>query len=170
MDTELNISSYDNRWPDDFKLEQSTLRTVFDSGSVIIEHIGSTSVPKLAAKPIIDIMVGIEKLFYAENLITKLNDLGYQYVPEYETELPERRYFRKPGRHLHCVLLGSSFWIDHLLFRDFLRTHPTVATDYSLLKQSLAEKHNRNHRAYTEGKSKFIADVLNRARNTQNVA
>ena len=164
MNNKLVISPYDERWPEDFKTEQSLLLTAFENESVQIEHIGSTAVPKLSAKPIIDIMAGVQSLAYAESLIAGLNVLGYEYVSKFETQLPDRRYFRTPNRHLHCVKLGSPFWIDQLLFRDFLRNNPEVAEDYSALKKSLAEKHSRNHRAYTKGKSDFISSVLRRAR------
>jgi GrpB-like predicted nucleotidyltransferase (UPF0157 family) len=89
-------------------------------------------------------------------------------VPEYEADLPDRRYFRKPfhrprTHHLHIVEWGSDFWVRHLLFRDYLRAHPETAAAYYELKQRLASESNATGTDYTEAKSAFVADILRRA-------
>lgn len=133
----------------------------------MIEHVGSTAVPGLAAKPIIDIMVGLSGLAQAEARVDALEVLGYEYVPEYEDELPDRRYFRRPAtrprtHHLHCVERGSDFWTRHLAFRDRLREDGRVARAYGKLKVRLAEVHRTDGPAYTAAKSPFIEGVLSR--------
>ena len=101
----------------------------------------------------------------AEARVSELAAAGYEYVPEYEAELPQRRYFRKPllrprTHHLHVVKLGSDFWKKHLLFRDYLRAHPDIAHEYYQLKQQLAHESSSTGANYLEGKSPFIARVL----------
>ena len=118
-------------------------------GGRAAKPIGSTAVPGLGAKPILDIMVGVSDLAKVEARITDLETAGYEYVPEYEAELPDRRYFRKPRTgtrrfHLHCVRLGGRFWSGHLLFRDYLRENPDVARAYFELKLDLASRFRLN--------------------------
>ncbi len=160
----LFIIPYDREWPREFEREQSRLALVFGKRAAI-EHVGSTAVPGLAAKPIIDVMIGLRALPEAEGRISALEDLGYEYVPAYEVALPDRRYFRKPKmpprtHHLHCVVRGSAFWREHLLFRDYLRRHPEAAAAYASVKRELAERHGSNRKAYLAGKSPFIERVL----------
>ena len=119
------------------------LGAVFAGSEAVVERVGSTAVPGLGAKPVIDVMVGVSQLAEAEGRIGALEGAGYEYVQKYEIELPERRYFRKPrlgpsAYHLHCVVKGSSFWVRHLAFRDYLRAHPESAAAYCELKRELA--------------------------------
>ena len=130
--------------------------------------VGSTSVPCLVAKPIIDIMAALRRLVDARACIEPLQTIGYEYVPEHEASIPERRYFRKgpPGartHHLHMVELRSGFWEGHLLFRDFLRAHPDVADGYYRLKVRLAVELGLGRGAYTDAKASFIESVVARA-------
>ena len=168
-DSQIRVVPYDPTWPELFAAEHPALKAVFQPLSGVIEHIGSTSVPGLGAKPVIDIMVGVERLGDVEPRVPTLEGLGYEYVPEYEAQLPERRYFRKPRirprtHHVHIVERGSTFWTRHLLFRDYLRRHPDVADDYYRLKRQLAARLGGDGVAYTEAKSQFIAAAMARAR------
>jgi GrpB-like predicted nucleotidyltransferase (UPF0157 family) len=134
-----------------------------------IEHVGSTAVPGLGAKPVIDIMLGVSALLEVEARIAQLGSRGYEYVPEHEAQLPARRYFVKPPTrprtfHLHCVVRGSDFWQSHLEFRDFLREHPEMAAAYLELKQELAARFRTDRVAYTDGKSAFISSILEKPR------
>ena len=134
-----------------FLTERAVLSQVFRDATVRIEHVGSTSVSGLGAKPMIDIMLGVEHLAIVESRTPQLAAAGYKYVPELEAEFPERRYFRKPPsgartHNLHAVEVGSSFWSRHLLFRDFLRTHPEVAAQYVALNRLLKKAHLRRWR------------------------
>jgi GrpB-like predicted nucleotidyltransferase (UPF0157 family) len=169
MVREYVIVPYDVAWPQTFRTEAGLLLALFEPGGVRIEHIGSTAVPGLGAKPIIDIMLGAPRLVDIEQLIPSIESLGYEYVPEYEAEMPDRRYFRKDtdGRrshHLHGVELGGVFWRDHLLFRDYLRSHSEVAEEYYQLKLGLSERFRTDGHAYTHGKDSFIAAALASAR------
>jgi len=136
---------------------------------VAIEHIGSTAVPGLGAKPIIDIMIAIRQLDDAKNCIEPLKSIGYTYFPEHEDDFPERRYFdtgtsRTQMYHLHMVERISAFWERHLLFRDFLRECPDVARQYHELKKELADRYGSDRVSYTDAKTHFITSVENQAR------
>jgi GrpB-like predicted nucleotidyltransferase (UPF0157 family) len=158
------IVDYDPRWPALYEEEKD--RIVAASGPVVlaIEHIGSTAVPGLAAKPIIDIMAGVRTLDEAPALYGPLATIGYEYAPEFEETIPERRFFRK-GRaeyrthHLHVVNFGDEFWVRHLLFREYLRRHTQVAHDYKQLKRKLAKEYGGNRQGYTEAKTDFIRGI-----------
>jgi len=162
------VVPYDPEWPRQFERERALLGRVFRGNRVSVEHVGSTAVPHLGAKPIIDIMVGVSALSEVESRIPDLEAQGYEYVPEYEAQIPERRYFRKPRavprtHHLHCVIRDGAFWRRHLLFRDYLRAHPEAASAYFELKQRLASRHRTDRIAYTEAKSSFIDSLLEKA-------
>ncbi len=161
---EVLLTPYSPLWPAVFDLEKRRLLEIFGEG-VVIEHIGSTAVPGLGAKPTIDMMLGAPDLASIEARIPALAAEGYRYVPEFEKAMPERRYFTKvdrpPGRfHLHAVILDSPFWKRHLAFRDALRADPALAQQYWRLKQRLAARHRQDRAAYAEAKSDFIRSVL----------
>jgi len=158
------IVDYDPRWPALYEEEKD--RIVAASGPVVlaIEHIGSTAVPGLAAKPVIDIMVGIQTLDEAPALYDPLAAIGYEYAPEFEELIPERRFFRKgPAEfrthHLHVVEFGDDFWVRHLLFREYLRRHAEAAHNYAQLKRKLAAQYGGNRQGYTEAKTDFIRGI-----------
>ncbi|MEX2246228.1 MAG: GrpB family protein [Dehalococcoidia bacterium] len=181
----ITIADYDAAWPARFERERALILDACGPGVFeAIEHIGSTSVPGLAAKPIIDIMPGVRSLAaITPAVIVRLEGIGHRYVPEYEQSDPtwgegalDRRYFRKDrdGRrafHMHVVELGSEFWERQLLFRDYLRTHPDDAAAYAALKREIAREFNalppgeRNaHFGYTERKTAFVEATLAKAR------
>jgi GrpB-like predicted nucleotidyltransferase (UPF0157 family) len=157
------VVPYDPGWPSRFERERALLGAVFGERDAAVEHVGSTAVPGLGAKPVIDIMVGVAMLTDAEDRIAALEAAGYEYVPCYESQLPERRYFRKPrlgprAYHLHCVVKESDFWVRHLAFRDYLRAHSDVAAGYYELKCDLAASCGKGD--YTDAKGPFIEGVL----------
>ena len=163
--TSVDVVPWRREWARMFEVERGRLVTVFDGTDYTIEHIGSTSVDGLGAKPIIDVLVGVERLEEVETRIPTLEGLGYEYVPEYESEIPDRRYFRRPRArprtsHVHCVRRGGRLWTHHLAFRDYLRAQPSRADEYQLLKQQLAERHASDRTAYQEGKAAFIRGIL----------
>ena len=165
----VELAAYSPEWPLRFAAEQSALAAIFPAPAFRIEHIGSTSVPGLVAKPIIDILLGAPSLAQIETRIPAIAGSGYRYRPEFETVLPQRRYFVKPADlprqfHLHAVELESAFWTDHLLFRDALRALPGIAAEYGALKSELAARHRDDRDAYTEAKAPFIRSVIERAR------
>ena len=163
MTESVMVVAYDPGWPLRFERERAELSAVFAGAEATIEHIGSTAVPGLGAKPIIDIMLGVPRLIDVEGRIAALETLGYEYVQKYENQLPDRRYFRKPrlgprACHLHCVVRGSAFWVRHLAFRDYLRAHPDAAAAYYELKRELAVRCGKEE--YTDAKSPFIEGIL----------
>lgn len=153
----------DPEWPCRFDREAALLASVFAGSEAAIEHVGSTAVPGLAAKPVIDIMIGLSHLAQAESRAGALEAAGYEYVQKHEKQFPQRRYFRKPrvgpsAYHLHCVVRGSDFWMRVLAFRDHLRAHPESAAAYDDLKRGLAARLDRA--AYTDAKGPFVERIL----------
>jgi GrpB-like predicted nucleotidyltransferase (UPF0157 family) len=163
MTSPVIVAPYDPDWPRRFDQEGAVLRALFAGSDAAIEHVGSTAVPGLGAKPVIDVMVGLSHLADAENRIAALEAAGYEYVRKHEKQLPQRRYFRKPrlgpsAYHLHCVVKGSEFWVRLLAFRDYLRAHPEAAAAYDELKRELAARLSKEE--YTVAKSPFIERTL----------
>jgi GrpB-like predicted nucleotidyltransferase (UPF0157 family) len=127
--------------------------------------VGSTSVPGLDAKPILDLMVGVESLREAERRLPELREMGYEHKPD--PEIPERIYLvRGPAErrthHLSLAVPTSAFWRRQLRFRDLLRGDGTLADEYARLKHTLAERHRGDRLAYTNAKQPFIDGVLAR--------
>jgi GrpB-like predicted nucleotidyltransferase (UPF0157 family) len=167
---EVVLVESDPRWPAMFEEEAARIRAAAGSTSLALEHVGSTSVPGLAAKPIIDVLGGVHTLADADALAPRIVAIGYEYVRKYEDELPRRRYFVRRDaagvrtHHLHVVEIGSWFWTQHLAFRDHLRRDADAAARYAALKRDLAARFPDDREAYTEGKSDFIASCLPGAR------
>jgi GrpB-like predicted nucleotidyltransferase (UPF0157 family) len=162
------IVPYDPEWVKAFQNEAILIHLAIGRYITVIEHIGSTSVPGLAAKPIIDILIGVKSLSDTRLFVPRLFALGYSYYPEYEDELPERRYLDKtppdgPGFHLHMVEPTTVFFRRHLFFRDYLRSHPASAAEYAALKNELAQKFGSDREGYTNAKTDFIKRIENEA-------
>ena len=161
----VRLVPYDERWPDHFAATERDLRVVLAPWVVDIEHIGSTAVPGLPAKPVIDILVGVRTLDDTAEIVAAIESLGYEYVPEFEDELPDRRYFRRwaGGRrshHIHLVERANAGWWDrHVRFRDWLRTHPDDRDRYAALKRELAAAHGADRAAYTDAKAQFVRTI-----------
>jgi GrpB-like predicted nucleotidyltransferase (UPF0157 family) len=156
------ILPYDPTWPAQFEAERELLERALSAWLVgPIVHIGSTAVPGLAAKPVIDIMAGVRSLAESHPAIGAASQLGYCYAPY---RLDEEHWFCKPSplvrtHHLHLVPFGSSLWLQSLAFRDYLREHVEVAAEYEALKRRLAAEHHLDREAYTEAKGPFIARI-----------
>ena len=166
------IVDHDARWFEAFDEAAAELRDALRRWVVEIEHIGSTAVVGLAAKPVIDIQVGVVSLDVSHQIVAAVEALGYVYVPDFERELPNRRYFRRTSpigvttHHVHLVERTDHEWWDrHIRFRDWLRAHPDDRDRYAALKRSLATEHLDDRDGYTEAKSAFIASVVERANN-----
>ncbi|MBZ5500294.1 MAG: GrpB family protein [Acidobacteriia bacterium] len=154
------IVDYDLRWAAMFAEEKARILEALDGLDVAVEHVGSTSVPGLAAKPIIDIMVVVPDPATGEKTIAPLTVLGYDYHGE--LGIPGRFYFAK-GRprkhHLHMYPRCHPEIARLLLFRDYLRANPDAAHEYAKLKRALAEKFRDDREAYTEAKNDFIRSI-----------
>jgi len=171
MSEKVIIEEYDSAWIELFKKEKELIVSTIGQYIERIEHSGSTSVIGLASKPIIDIAVGLHSLDDAIHCIPLMQQLDYQYVPEYEEELPMRRYFRKPPQdygkrkyHVHMVETTSDFWKEHIMFRDYLRNHESARDEYALLKKNLATKYEDDRSAYSYAKTDFVNKILELAR------
>jgi GrpB-like predicted nucleotidyltransferase (UPF0157 family) len=159
------IKEYDAKWPQLFETEKLSIMESIGHYVAEIEHMGSTAVEGLAAKPVIDIMVGLRRLLDAQDCIMPIEAMDYEYVPEFEDKFPERRYFRKTKNgirthQIHMVEIHSDFWKRHLRFRDHLRLHPEAAEDYAALKKELAKKFEDDREGYTNAKTDFIEGIL----------
>jgi GrpB-like predicted nucleotidyltransferase (UPF0157 family)/GNAT superfamily N-acetyltransferase len=164
----VRIEPYDTAWPLRFDQERSILLDTLASWLAgPIEHIGSTAVPGLSAKPVIDIMAAVESLDASRPAIAALAGIGYVYFP-YRADV--MHWFCKPStamrtHHLHLIPLDSSLWRQRITFRDYLRNNPAKAAEYAELKHRLAHEHEFDREAYTDAKEPFIRDVLNLASN-----
>jgi GrpB-like predicted nucleotidyltransferase (UPF0157 family) len=156
------IHNYESEWPLQFAAEHVRLHPLLPGA--LIEHIGSTAIAGLLAKPIIDILIGVKSLADIESRIPAIESLRYQYVQKHERVLPQRRYFTKSvagsAFHIHAVVEGGDFWLDHLAFRDALRADPELASRYAALKLQFAEQYKTDRAAYTDAKAPFIQGVL----------
>jgi GrpB-like predicted nucleotidyltransferase (UPF0157 family) len=161
------IVEYDPRWSILFEEEEIRVLTAIGQIVLAVEHIGSTAVPDLGAKPIIDMMAGIRGSADADQCIPMLRKIGYtSFTPEFED--PDHYYCcgkRSPsvGYHLHIVRFKSPDWQKHLLFRDYLRGHPETAQQYYELKKELAVKYHSERGNYTQAKTLFIESVIVKA-------
>ena len=161
----IEVVAYDQRWVGLFAVAERELRAVLGPFVVEIEHIGSTAVPGLAAKPVIDIQVGVRTLDDSAEIVAAVESLGYEYVPEFEDELPDRRYFRRwaNGRRSHQIHLversNTDWWDRHVRFRDWLRNHDDDRDRYAELKLNLAATHRDDRWAYTDAKSDFVRAI-----------
>ncbi len=168
-DDPIEVVAYDESWVERFVVAERELRVALAPFVVEIEHIGSTAVPGLAAKPVIDIQVGVQTLDDSAEIVSAVESLGYQYVPEFEDELPDRRYFRRwlDGRRSHQIHLversNTEWWDRHVRFRDWLRDHDDDRLRYAELKMKLASTHRDDRRAYTDAKSGFIRAIENKS-------
>jgi GrpB-like predicted nucleotidyltransferase (UPF0157 family) len=157
----VKVVSYSPEWPRCFEEEAARLREAL--GERIIEHVGSTSIEGMDAKPIIDLLVAVENLQEAEDFCPVLEQMGYERRPN--GDLPGRVYYAKGPQdfrthHLSFSVPGSDFWRDHVAFRDHLRAHPQAAEAYRKIKHDLAQQFRHDRAAYTEGKAVFITRIL----------
>jgi GrpB-like predicted nucleotidyltransferase (UPF0157 family) len=163
----IEVVDYDQDWPRQYAEERDRIGAAIGDVTLAIEHVGGTAVPGLPAKPVIDLMVGVEDIERAGPAVAGLINLCYEYVPELESQLPDRRYFRRgtpETHHVHMVSVSGDYWAEHLLFRDYLRTHPQAAEEYGKLKRGLAGRHRLDRDAYRAGKVPFIDMVVAAAR------
>ena len=170
------IADYDPAWPELFEEERARLQSVIGQWTVAIEHVGSTSVPGLAGKPVIDIGVALEDLADALKCITPLLELGYQCCGEFR--IPGRIFFRRtttepiPGQitdgvgrthQIHMYQRDHEQFVWHIAFRDYMRAHPEDAAEYAALKRDVASRHGDDIEKYIEGKHAFIRGILAQA-------
>ena len=165
MTTPIIIEEYDPHWPERFNAVRSRLAPVIGKFAAAIEHVGSTAVPGLAAKPIIDIDILLKSAKDLPRVIAKLKTVGYEH--QGTLGVPGRDVFKAPTHdiyhHLYVCSTDSPEFFRHIAFRDYLRKHPKDAEDYARLKRCLAGKFSIDRDAYTQAKTDFIQEILRRA-------
>ena len=161
------VVPYESGWPQAFEQARDEAVPALGPNLLAIHHIGSTAIPGIHAKPVIDMLAVVADLAAVDERNVAMERLGYQPMGEFGIE--GRRYFRRDdpaGRRthqIHAFAEGSPHVARHLAFRDFLRAHPTVAGQYGTLKQALAAAHPFDIEAYMDGKDGFIKEVERRA-------
>jgi GrpB-like predicted nucleotidyltransferase (UPF0157 family) len=159
------IVDYDRRWPDIFEQLSALIWTAVRGLATAVEHVGSTSVPGLAAKPIVDISVVVPNEATVRDAIDRL--AGLDYVHQGNLGVEGREAFTTPGalpaHHLYLCSKDSLALANHLAVRGYLRSHPDVAREYGALKKSLAHEYPHEIDRYTEGKTEFLLRILEQA-------
>ncbi len=161
----IEVVEYDEQWPYLFRETAAPMREALGEVASRIDHIGSTAVPGLAAKPVLDVQISVASLEALDAFRLPLESLGYVF----RADNPEltKRFFREPARgrrtHIHVRAAGSFSEQLALLFRDFLRVNESVARDYAALKRRLATEYAHDRSAYTAATDPFVWDVVHRA-------
>lgn len=159
MKRHVEVVQYHKDWPQKFQDEAAALKAVFGAQVVGVYHFGSTAIPGVSAKPIIDILLTVRDLTSADALTPRLVMMGYVAVGEYG--ISGRRFFYKGSfdqrtHHLHIYQYDNPQILRHIAFRDYMRTHPSSARQYSMLKETLAHKFSDDMDHYIEGKNEFV--------------
>ena len=163
----VEVVPHDPRWRDAFEAESKRIAAALGENVVAVHHVGSTAIPGIHAKPVIDLLIEVGDVARVDGRSAAMESLGYEVMGEYG--IPGRRYFRKQGpggirtHHVHAFRAGSDQVARHLAFRDYMVAHPADAQRYSELKQKLAEEHPRDFDAYMDGKDAFIQEMDRRA-------
>lgn len=161
----VRLVPYDPGWVGLFEEEKARLSSALGNRALDIQHVGSTAIPGGIAKPIIDISIAVESFEAGFACVKPMEELGYGYAGE--NGIPRRHYFvkRNPAttHHIHMFEITSNHWHDHLLFRDYMRSHPEAVQAYTHLKHQLLEQFPANREAYTEGKAEFIRGIIEKA-------
>lgn len=163
----INVVPHNSEWQSVFKIERERVAAAFGEKALAVHHIGSTSVPGIYAKPVIDMLVEVNNITEVDTRNPAIESLGYEVMGEFG--IPGRRYFRKDDsegtrtHQIHAFLTGSDQVTRHLAFRDYLTAHPDEALEYSDLKRQLAADHPHDADAYMDGKDSFIQEIDRRA-------
>jgi GrpB-like predicted nucleotidyltransferase (UPF0157 family) len=166
FDPAIRIVDYDPSWPANAAQELDRIGAAVGDLAVRLEHVGSTSVRGLAAKPIVDLQLSVAELEPSSAYVDPLEALGYLFAPALEP--PDLHFFAKPperprSHHLHVCAAGSAHERRHLAVRDFLRAHPTEAAAYAALKRRVAARDPEDRLAYIAGKEDYVTELEARA-------
>lgn len=184
----FTVAPYSPAWPQQFEKQAAIIRRAIGDLQPRIDHIGSTSVPNLAAKPIIDILVGVTEDAHLPMVVKPMQDAGYTYFKIYEPDMPYRRFFAKlrpltdlmpPAIveeaadidrakfenqvHIHIIPQASEHWLRHIAFRDYLRTHADAREAYGELKKDISQREFKDMLEYNEAKDSFVKEMERRA-------
>jgi GrpB-like predicted nucleotidyltransferase (UPF0157 family) len=163
----VEVVPHNPQWRDAFEAEAKHVAVALGENVVAIHHIGSTAIPNIYAKPVIDLLVEVRDIAEVAGQSSAMESLGYEVLGEYG--IPGRRYFRKDDQagirthHIHAFEAGSAEVVRHLAFRDYMIAHPGEAQRYSELKRQLAEEHPQSMDGYMDGKDGFIKEMDRRA-------
>ena len=165
LDEPIRIVDHDPRWFEDYRSDAAEIAIALAPWSPMLEHFGSTSVPGLAAKPVIDVLVGLEQWPMVEGVPNALQSLGYEHLGE--AGVPGREYFRRRRSHdtnIAVVEYGGRLWNDNVLLREYLRAHPLIAARYSRAKKEAWFNGARTLLAYSETKAAEMTALMDGAR------
>ncbi|MFF4259784.1 GrpB family protein [Streptomyces sp. NPDC001663] len=161
----VEIADHDPAWQERFRAMGAQLRDALGDVAVRIDHIGSTAVPGLAAKPIVDVQISVRSLEPLDAYRTPLEGMGFVYRADNAERT--KRYFREPPghrrTHIHVRQLGSFSQQFALLFRDYLRTAPSAAAEYAAVKRRCAADFHDDRAGYVAAKDPFVWDIIRRA-------
>ena len=163
----VRMVPHDPNWRQEFRQEAGRISAAAGSNAVAVHHVGSTAIPGIYAKPVIDLLLVIQDLAALDEKQLEMEALGYEARGEYG--IPGRRFFRRDDKHgdrthqVHAFEDGSPQIARHLAFRDYMIAHPETAQEYSDLKRELAAQHPSDIEAYMDGKNEFIQEVDKRA-------
>ncbi len=160
----MRLVEYDERWPFLFRAEASRILAAASELQLTLEHVGSTAVPGLCAKPVLDILAGNTGAVPALACVAPLGRAGYEHRGD--AGIIGHQFFRSGqprAYHIHLVERGGRLWREYLAFRDYLRSDTRAAAEYADLKRQLAARHPRNREAYITGKSSFVVAAIHRS-------
>lgn len=163
----VRLVKYDKSWKRYFDAEKKKLEKIFGSSALGIEHVGSTSLDKMPAKPVIDVVLGVDVMKKGGKYQRKLEDEGYIFRPFFPTR--QHRLFSKIHKnvtthHIHMVRHKGRIWNKLLTFKKYLSEHPKTRNEYKKLKYKMMKKFVNDRGAYTKSKAKFVKEVLEKAR------
>jgi GrpB-like predicted nucleotidyltransferase (UPF0157 family) len=157
----VRLVEYDERWPSLFAAESVRILAAIPALPLTLEHIGSTAVPGLCAKPVLDILAGHPASVAVLPYVAPFEGAGYQHRGD--AGIAGHQFFRRGqprAYHIHLVALGGSLWREYLAFRDHLRSDRQAAAHYAEIKRSLAARFPRDREAYITGKSSFVIEAV----------
>ncbi len=162
----VEVVFYNPNWKEMYKEESGKVKNILSDIIIDIHHIGSTAIPGIKAKPVIDILVEVKDIEGVDQYNHKMKELGYEVMGEYG--IPKRRFFRKGGdkrtHHIHIFQVGNEEIERHIKFKEYLIAHPDKAREYSRLKEELANKYTYDVENYTNHKSDFIKEIDRKAK------
>jgi GrpB-like predicted nucleotidyltransferase (UPF0157 family) len=163
----VEVVPHELKWREAFEVESKSVADALGGNVVTVHHIGSTAIPSIYAKPVIDLLIEVKDIIEVDGKNSAMESLGYEVMGEYG--IPGRRYFRKDNQkgdrthHIHAFEVGSDQIERHLAFRDYMLAHPEDAQKYSELKRELARTHPQNIDKYVDGKDEFIKGMDKKA-------
>ena len=162
---EVKLHPFDPTWPSMFAAERQRLLSLLPGVFLQVEHIGSTAVPGMLSKPVIDLLAGVGSMASAKCIAGRICASGYTTSIEFNESLVDRMWFMRWAEghrthHLHLVVQDGNVWHEHIAFRDAVRSSPSLAARYAAVKQQLAAMHATDREAYTNAKAEFIRSAL----------